>query len=127
MNPDERPKGLTVTAVLMSITNALGWLTVDWSKPHATAIFSVFTVFFLVGYVVLWFYWKGRNWARILVLLTCVLSIYNLRFFLKSAFIARVMIGAEAALAIFLLFWLNNRHVKTFFRSSKDSPSTVNS
>jgi hypothetical protein len=35
MNPHLRPKGRTETAILMSVTNAMGWLIVDWSKPGA--------------------------------------------------------------------------------------------
>jgi hypothetical protein len=61
---DPRPKGLTETAVVMSVTNAMGWLIVDWSKPHAATTFVLFTIFILVGYLVIWFYWQGRNWAR---------------------------------------------------------------
>ena len=120
MNAYQRPKGLTETATLMSLTNALGWLLIDWSKPHAAMTFSLFTVFILVGYIVIWFYWKGRNWARILVLLTSLLCLYNLRYLFRGGIIERVMIAAEAVLAVFLLFWLNSPNVKSFFRDSKN-------
>jgi dihydrofolate reductase len=43
----------------MSLTNALRWLIVDWSKPHAATTFSLFTVLILTGYFILWFYWKA--------------------------------------------------------------------
>lgn len=121
MNPYQRPKGLTETAILMSITNAMGWLIVDWSKLHAATIFVLFTIFILVGYLVIWFYWKGRNWARILVLLTSLLCLYSLRLFLRAGFAARMMIAAEAVLAVFLLVWLNSRNVKSFFRAPKNT------
>jgi len=110
----------------MSFTNALGWLIVDWSKPHAAATFSLFTVFILAGYFFVWFYWKGRNWARILVLLTSLLCLYNLRYFFRAGIIERTMIGAEAMLAVFLLFWLNSHTVKSFFRVSETSYSSAN-
>jgi hypothetical protein len=61
MNVDERPKGLTATAIFMSITNAMGWAIIDWSKPHARTIFVMFTVLIATGYVVIWFYWKGKT------------------------------------------------------------------
>jgi hypothetical protein len=64
----------------------------------------LFTVVILVGYLVIWFYWKGRNWARILVLVTPLLCLYNLRSFLRAGFTERMMIAAEAVLAVFLLF-----------------------
>jgi len=123
----KRPKGLTETAILMSLTNALGWLIVDWSKPHARATFALFTVFILVGYFVIWFYWQGHNWARILVLLTSLLCIYNLRSFSRVGTIERVMIGTEAVVAVFLLFWLNNQSVKSFFHARQETNKSVKS
>jgi hypothetical protein len=118
MNPYPRPKGLTETAIFMSVMNAMGWLIVDWTKPGAATMFAVFTIFILFGYLVIWFYWNGRNWARILVLLTSLLCLYNLRFIFRVGFRERTMIAAEAALAVFLLWWLNSGSVKSFFRAS---------
>ena len=70
-----------------------------------------------IGYIVIWFYWKGRNWARILVLLTSLLSLYNLHDWTRSGTMPRIMIGTEAILAVFLLYWLNTRQIRTFFRN----------
>ena len=116
MSDSIRPKGIAETSILMSIMNAMGWAIIDWSKPNAAATFVVFTVLIVIGYFVIWFYWKGKNWARILVLLGSLLSIYNVRYFARSGITERVMIGAEAVLGLFLLFWLNIHSVKTFFR-----------
>jgi hypothetical protein len=119
MSGSERPRGLTETAVAMSITNAMGWAIVDWSLPTAWSTFVIFTIFIVIGYVVIWFYWNGKNWARILVLLTCLLSLFNLIFWNRSRLPERVMIGTEAVLAIFLLYWLNSSKVKAFFLADK--------
>jgi hypothetical protein len=56
MSVDERPRGLTATAIFMSITNAMGWTIIDWSKPNARTIFVMFTVTLAVNYFVIWFY-----------------------------------------------------------------------
>jgi len=121
MQAHQRPKGLTESAVLMSLTNALGWFIVDWSNPHAATTFLLFSIFILAGYFVIWFFWRGRNWARLLVLLTSLLCLYNLRYFFRGGIVERVMVGSEAVLAVFLLFWLNSRGVKSFFRTPKDT------
>jgi len=104
----------------MSLTNALGWFIVDWSSPHAAATFWLHTIFIFVGYLVIWSYWRGRNWARLLVLLTSLLCLYNLRYFFRGGTVERVMVGSEGILAAFLLFWLNSRPAKSFFHASKD-------
>src|ERR1700722_19558577 len=119
MSVDERPRGLTATAIFMSITNAMGWTIIDWSKPNARTIFVMFTVTIAVNYFVIWFYWKGRNWARILLLLTSLLCLYNLRHWNHGGIAARIMVGAEAVLAIFLLYWLNTPTVRAFFRRQR--------
>lgn len=119
MRVDQRPKGLATTAILMSITNAIGWLIIDSSKPHVGLLFVAITITIAIGYVVIWFYWKGKNWARILVLLTCLLSLFNLLQWNRIGFAERVMVGSEAVLAIFLLYWLNTPGVKDFFRSER--------
>jgi hypothetical protein len=119
----ERPRWLSATAVCMSITNALGWAIIDWSRPDAKLVFAVFTITILIGYVVVWFYWRGKNWARILVLLTSLLCFYNLRYWTGDALPARIMSSSEAWLAVFLVYWLNTRTVREFFRSEKSDLS----
>lgn len=99
----------------MCITNAMGWLIIDWHSPRATTEFVLYTIAIVIGYAVLWFYWKGRNWARWLVLLTCVLCFYNLFFIGKHGRIADIMVLAEAGIAVFLIVWLNTRTVRAYF------------
>jgi len=113
----ERPRGISFTAALMCACNALGWFTVDWHKPQAMSTFAVFTMLILIGYLFLWFYWKGYNWARIAVLLTSVLTIYNLRYWREGKTANRFMIGVEALLGIFLLFWLNTSRIREYFKA----------
>ena len=101
----------------------MGWAIIDWSIPRANVIFVMFTVTIAIGYLVIWFYWKGRNWARILVILTSLLSLYNLRHWNHSGIVERVMIGAKAILGIFLLYWLNTPNVRAFFvAATRQSP-----
>jgi len=119
MTSYERPRGLTETSVIMAITNAMGWGIIDWTRADARLTFAIFTSFILVGYVVLWFFWKGRNWARMLVMLTSLLCLYNLHYWYRGGIVERVMIGAEAVTAVFLLYWLNTHTVRTFFTEAK--------
>ena len=111
----ERPKGISITALLMSVCNTMGWFIVDWTKPHAGFIFTIFTILIVAGYVFVWFYWKGRNWARIAVLLTSILGVFNLRYFSRGNSTSKVMVVSEALLGIFLLWWLNTQSVRAYF------------
>jgi hypothetical protein len=108
----------------MAICNAMGWFIIDYTKPHARSAFVIFTVIIFVGYLVLWSYWNGRNWARILVLIESVVTIFNLHYW-NASFATllkapnRIMIASEAVLGIFLLFWLNTSTVRAFFKLGK--------
>jgi len=123
MSPN-RPKGLSATALLMSVTNAMGWFIVDWNRPHAGFTFGVFTILILIGYFFIWYYWQGRNWARIAVLLTSLLALYNLRYWSHGPGIKQVMVVSEGTLGIFLLYWLNTKTVRTYFKRQGDLSSS---
>jgi hypothetical protein len=64
MSDSEPPKGLRETAVFMSITNAMGWAVIDWSKPDSRVLFIAFTIFIVIGYVVIWFYLEGSKLGK---------------------------------------------------------------
>ena len=116
-----RPQGLSATALLMGITNAMGWFIVDWERPHARFTFVVFTVFILVGYFFIWYYWQGRNWARIAVLLTSLLTLYNLRYWSHGPWMKQIMVISKGVLGSFLLYWLNTARVRTYFKGESSS------
>lgn len=118
-----RPKGLALTAILMSICNIMPWATIRPGRPPYTLRTSLaFTVIIGIGFVFIWFYWQGRNWARISVLLYSILNILNLRVWNRISLSpgvltapTHVMMAAKAALGVLLLYWLSTRPVREFF------------
>ena len=111
----------------MAIFNILGYAILWEPQAHRTrfAVFffvTVFTFTIAAGYVVLWFFWRGRNWARILMMLNCFLCFYNVHdvhFVLRVNPVEKVMLVGEAALAVFLLNWLNTRNARAYFKQKK--------
>jgi O-antigen/teichoic acid export membrane protein len=69
-----------------------------------------------VSFVVIWFFWRGRNWARWLVLATSVLALLNVLLIPSSNLAAQFLIGVEAAVAVWLLYWLNTEDVSRYFK-----------
>ena len=113
----ERPRGLKETTWIMAILNLFGYVIVDWDAHPVLLALSVAGVSLLIlaGYVVLWFYWHGKNWARRMVLLTSLLALMNLMLWSSAYLAERIMIALEAPLALFLLYWLNTPRAKTYF------------
>jgi hypothetical protein len=105
----------------MAFCNALGWMVIDYRSAHALRTFVIFSVLILIGYWVLWHYYQGKNWARILVLLDSLVAIVGLRYWnpRSSGLLKvpnRVMLLADLALALYLLVWLNTPNVRSFFK-----------
>jgi len=117
-----RPKTVTVTTWLMALFNILGYALLWHVQMPASVIVNlgmVYTLFIGLGYVVLWCYWRGDNWARIVVLLTSLLAFFNLRSLAAANIIVKVMIVCEASIAAFLLYWLNTAEAKRYFNRAK--------
>jgi len=101
----------------MALLNPFGFVVVDWAAHPALLTISIAGVSLLIlaGYVVLWFYWQGRNWARWMVLLTSLLALLNLAFWTAAMPAERILIAAEVPLALFLLYWLNTSPIRKYF------------
>ena len=124
-----KPRGLGATTIAMAVLNLGGFVGIPWD--HRGVVAMVATVV-LVGYAVLWYYWRGRNWARILVIVTSILAIGNLMVIIvlfavdrlySSSVLYHSVIVANAALGAFLLYWLNRKDVRVWFRTK--SPDTA--
>ena len=109
---------VTVTTYLMAALNLFGYaLLLGPPKPRSIGkSVATFTLLIAAGYVVLWFYWQGYNWARILVFATCFLCFYNLRIFPTANPLVKVMLAGEAGVGLFLVYWLNTSQAKAFFQ-----------
>lgn len=114
-----KPKGLKETTVLMGILNITGLIFFDSSSKYLGFEIFLFTVVLAISYLVLWYYWQGNNWARILVMLSSILCLINLFTFRKYSLEKASILVAEAVLGLFLLWWLNTETVKTYFGKSK--------
>ena len=107
-----KPPGLTAVTVAMAVLNLTGFMTTG-----DTGAFGYFIASVIVGvsYVVLWYFWQGRNWARWLVVVASVMALINLAFVALMPWPLRVVVITEALLGLFLLFWLNTKTVRAFF------------
>jgi len=110
-------KGLAATTWIMCVMNLAGFVMVEWDSPSAMgqAIFYGFLI--AVTYVVLWFYWKRKNWARVLVMLGAVISVVNLIFIDEVNLPTQIVIILEFFFGVYMLWWLNTYAVKAYFQA----------
>jgi hypothetical protein len=124
-----RPKGLALTAWLMVALSLWSLGVINWSKyrnpPHHRGFFVLFIMIVVVmksgALICIWYYFQGRNWARIAVLITSVWTLYGLRLLTHGNIVYRGVIASEGILGIFFLYWLNTLELRRFFRRHKDA------
>ena len=116
-----RPRRLLTITVAMAILNLTCFLS-PTGAPYMAATLWAETLVALAGYFILWFFWKGENWARISVLVASVLSVINLiELFYPhgNAIVYDSMVIAWALVGFFLLYWLNRADVREWFTKKK--------
>jgi hypothetical protein len=119
-----RPKGLAETTIAMCIMNIAGFVFVDSRVAPVEIQYAIFSVIIAVTYLVLWYFWKRKNWARILVLLTGVVAVLNLFALSSTSVWAGTLIVIEAFFGIFMLWWLNTQGVKAYFKQASETGAT---
>ena len=101
----------------MSFLNLLGYSVIDPTSHRVFVDAFVCTVIIAISYVVIWFYWRGRNWARLMVLGTGFVALANVPTWNSHGPVANIMVVLEAVLALFLFYWLWRADVREYFRS----------
>jgi hypothetical protein len=113
-----KPRGLAETTIAMCIMNIAGFVFVDSRVAPVEVQYAIFSVVIAVTYLALWYFWKGKNWARILVLLTGVVAVLNLFALPSTSVWAGTLIVIEAIFGIFMLWLLNTQGVKAYFKQA---------
>jgi len=116
-----RPRFMLAVTVTMGILNLTCFLSPQRAPYFATTLWAEFLVA-VAGYLILWFFWKGQNCARISVLVVSVLSVINLVTLIHPsgnvALYDSIAI-AWALLGFLLLRWLNLANVRDWFKREK--------
>jgi len=122
-----RPEGLALTAWLMVALSILGWAVVDWNRFSKPPYHHSFLVLFIVavvaykafGLICTWYYYQGRNWARIAVLIASVWTLYNLRLVNHGNILYRGVVAADGVFGLCLLYWLNTPELRRYFTAEQ--------
>ena len=110
-----RPAGLRWVTLTMCLLNLASLV---YPRPASVNVRFFLTIVIIcagISFVVLWYFWRGRNWARWMVLATSVLAVVGLSFFPSAGFVERAFIVVNAVLGAWLLYWLNTREVRAYF------------
>ena len=117
----ERPLGMAAVTLLLCVfavaAIAFYQRSPNLSPRGSVAFFAAgYVAYAAVSFVVIWFFWQGRNWARWLVIAGSLLALSNLLNFGSWNSVQQVLVVVEAVFGAWLLYWLNTEKVARFFR-----------
>jgi len=128
----QKPTGITITTALMCLFLIIG-IVITFARPLpipansaaspsmiATLVHVGVIVYTLIAAICIWFYWSGKEWARWVVMIDCLL-VFG-KAWGTSHLNAEITIG-QVLLAIFLLYYLNTAPIRAWF--SGKEPTAV--
>jgi hypothetical protein len=120
-----RPRGLTATALFAALYNAVWYIRFHWSGSgyNTVAPIVVSTLGLAFAYFCLWYYLDGSNWARILLICSSVFAIQDVLPWSEPNVMPRALLAIHALFGAFLIWWLNTKRVRTFFRPDREPSS----
>ena len=128
-----RPRGLKLTSILMVVYVVMGFFVVNPDNPSRIVLWGFYIVVSFCSAIVLyviWAYWKGAGWARVVVMVGSGLGILNLlnptfrndpNSLAVHSYPAllvtpwRIWLVYRILPGIILLIWLNTSEPKAFF------------
>jgi hypothetical protein len=137
-----RPIGVTVTAILMAF-NALADVATTFIGPHAAvtnphphgpvslpivvAVHIALVGVIIFGCVTVWYYWRGRFWARWIALGGCAYYLTGLRLLPgqlhRASLYAAELSVFSAVLSAFLVWYLFTSDVRAWFARPVAEPA----
>ena len=110
---------------LLMVISALGNLVyVNFQEPLLPQLFFLGPIL-LLSFLVIYFFYHRRNWARILVLIGAVLGILSfLAIFTAPGLFHAVFYLYDGVLSVYLLICLNQTEVRAFFKRSQTVGAT---
>jgi hypothetical protein len=96
----------------MAIMNAWSFEFIDWSM-HDLLIQLILSA---LGYILLWFFWQGKPWARYLTLLVSAVSLAGVLAWNSLGRSGNLYIILCTMLSLFQLVYLKTKPVRVFFQ-----------
>jgi hypothetical protein len=116
MKPQVKPRALLPVVLLSCALNTASIFILNPADPDYQLDKTVTYIVAPLYFIVLWFLWKGRNWARSTVLVLSFLSLFGVFLWSEYTLMQQISTVGWTILSIFLLYWLNTRAVKQFFK-----------
>lgn len=132
-----RPALLNTIAAILALTTPLGLWVLNPSLDHAPNLGTapanpsatspeflfgpgLIGAVLVISLLITYFFWRGKNWARILAMIGSALSIFNI--FSLSQYpspLSKAYLILDIAFCAYLFFWLSRAPVAAYFKSPK--------
>jgi hypothetical protein len=113
-----RPEMLTRICVISTAINVVGLIHASLQylqTPNLARFLPLAVALFAVIFVVWWFVYNGKNWARLILLFWCGLSVLNIWQSMKPPWGQAVYFVLQDCWLAYVLWWLLQPEVKAYF------------
>lgn len=110
---------MLAATIAMGILNLTAFVNVNWANSPVVVATLLIVI---ASYVLLWFFWKGRNWARRLVIFLSVVAVLDLVNLIRppgNALQYDAGVIAWGFLGLFFIYWLNTMEIRGWFKNPK--------
>ena len=83
--------------------------------------------FVLASLAVVWFFWRGNNWARVLTIVYSLLAISGLAYVPVASPAQQALTICDAAFSAALIYWLFRPSVRGYFKPVRARRPTIGS
>jgi hypothetical protein len=115
-----RPSGVAAVTLALAVLAGVNVAYAFAAGPDTTTR-AVVLAYSAIGWAVLYYFWTGRNWARVLIMIQSVFLVLNALLASRVSHQLYLYMMALAAVGIFLLFYLNRPEIRSWFVSQTDS------
>lgn len=118
-----RPPGLSLTVGLIVVDDLIALFFISPEHWHSVGRVLFHLIFRLFDLWIICYLWKGRNWARLLLMIGSVLSLLTVTLLHKETPIHQVHSVSSMALGAYLFYWFSTKPIVRFFKAPGNAVS----
>jgi hypothetical protein len=116
---EARPPALKVFMLIAVAFTVLGFFVYcdgSLTEVSVAADFIAYGILSVIWLVILWFLWQGRNWARIAIIVLCVLGAVGAIIPGEDTALQRYVTVADGLFSLVWAWWLISPEAVAFFK-----------
>ena len=106
-------------AALAASYDVIWYAVFHWTGHNSLPQIVVSTAGLGLAFFLLWYFWRGFDGARLLMIFCSALAVGDLVYWNDSD-VSKPLLEVRALLGAIFIWWLNTKRIRTFFRPDRE-------